>query len=557
MNISRLFVFIFSMFCFSLQLAAQGTLTYKDLVFRLYDLEYLATPPQQGEKSGSFSSYDRDALYDTEKDQYIDWSANGDGSGFIRKEGTSIVAFESDGPGVIWRVWSAHADVGRIRIFIDHQQEPVVDMPFRDFFERFGEFGLRMNFPSLVYTLSRGRNRFIPIPYNKHCKILLDKDWGRYYHFTYTTFPKNTRLPVFTGEYDQQTGIALAEVDRLLYQRGTRRQQHGDEETKTYSVTAAPNKSTTVCHYTDPSAIVTMVVKPSLGAQSYNQKILRDINISIKWDDENEASVWSPLGDFFGSAPGVNRYRSLPLGMTDESLYSHWYMPFKTALLEIINDGEQPQIVEFRVTTEPLNKPADQLLRFHAKWHRDAFVERAQSKGRNIDWPFLITEGEGRFCGMALHVWNRWKIPDKQADLWWYGQWDRKTINWWWGEGDEKFFVDGEKYPSTFGTGSEDYIGYAWSAEAPFPMFDSPFACQPYVALDGNGHTSVNRFHIADNVPFMKSFMGVIEKYKKNRWGNGNYCLYDCIAYWYQRAGQYDEYLPVPIGERKGYYQEP
>ena len=32
----------------------------------------------------------------------------------------------------------------------------------------------------------------------------------------------------------------------------------------------------------------------------------------------------------------------------------------------------------------------------------------------------------------------------------------------WWGEGDEKFFVDGEKFPSTFGTGSEDYFGYAW-----------------------------------------------------------------------------------------------
>lgn len=39
---------------------------------------------------------------------------------------------------------------------------------------------------------------------------------------------------------------------------------------------------------------------------------------------------------------------------------------------------------------------------------------------------------------------------------------DNKTIDWWWGEGDEKFFVDGEKFPSSFGTGSEDYIGYAW-----------------------------------------------------------------------------------------------
>ena len=54
----------------------------------------------------------------------------------------------------------------------------------------------------------------------------------------------------------------------------------------------------------------------------------------------------------------------------------------------------------------------------------------------------LRTQGRGRFCGVMLHVWN--------------------PLGGWWGEGDEKFFVDGEKFPSTFGTGSEDYFGYAW-----------------------------------------------------------------------------------------------
>ena len=32
----------------------------------------------------------------------------------------------------------------------------------------------------------------------------------------------------------------------------------------------------------------------------------------------------------------------------------------------------------------------------------------------------------------------------------------------WWGEGDEKIYVDGEDFPSHFGTGTEDYYGYAW-----------------------------------------------------------------------------------------------
>ena len=37
-----------------------------------------------------------------------------------------------------------------------------------------------------------------------------------------------------------------------------------------------------------------------------------------------------------------------------------------------------------------------------------------------------------------------------------------------------------------------------------------------------------------------------LEEYKDNRWGEGNYCLYDTISYWYQKAGQEDPYNPVP-----------
>jgi len=191
-------------------------LSYRDLVQRLYDLEYLATPPASGERSGAFSSYDCRSRYDAETGQYQDWDANSDGSGYLYKEGDKIVAFEKEGPGVIWRVWSALPEPGHIRIFIDYQQEPVVNIPFRDFFERFNHDIPPMNFLELMPTLSRGRNRFIPIPFNQHCKVVFDSGWGRYYHFTYTTFSTNTILPKFDGTFDRNTCIALAEADRYL-----------------------------------------------------------------------------------------------------------------------------------------------------------------------------------------------------------------------------------------------------------------------------------------------------------------------------------------------------
>jgi len=83
-----------------------------------------------GENSGNFSSYDRHSKYDETAKTYIQWEANDDGSGYIRKEGDDIVVFDQDGPGVIWRIWSALAKEGKIRIYLDNAKEPVIDRPF-------------------------------------------------------------------------------------------------------------------------------------------------------------------------------------------------------------------------------------------------------------------------------------------------------------------------------------------------------------------------------------------------------------------------------------------
>lgn len=60
---------------------------------------------------------------------YEAWGANDDGTGYVRKEGEDIVALELDGPGVLWRIWSALPQAGHIRIEIDGRL--AVDQPFR------------------------------------------------------------------------------------------------------------------------------------------------------------------------------------------------------------------------------------------------------------------------------------------------------------------------------------------------------------------------------------------------------------------------------------------
>ena len=95
-------------------------MTYQDLLRHLTELSLLAEPALPGERGGCMSSFDRASQYDPQTDTYLEWSANDDGSGAIeRLEDGSIVAFACEGPGVIWRIWSALPQQGAMRVYLD------------------------------------------------------------------------------------------------------------------------------------------------------------------------------------------------------------------------------------------------------------------------------------------------------------------------------------------------------------------------------------------------------------------------------------------------------
>jgi hypothetical protein len=505
--------------------AAESKLSYVDLVSRLTDLEYLATLPASGEQCAQWSSYDRKSRYDAVADKYIAWDANGDGNGIIRKEGDKLVLAEMEGPGCIWRIWSATPKEGHVRIYLDGASEPAVDLPFIGYFDCKNAPFTR---PALVHTVARGWNNYTPIPYRKSCKIVADPGWGLYFHFTYSTFPKQTQVPTFKRELTPEESAALDQANGILSRCGSGPlPKRPGEKLVTETLNLPGGQTATVTKLKGPRAITGLRVKLDPPASPADRDLLRELALQIKWDGEKEPAVWAPLGDFFGTAPGANNYRSFPLGLTDDGWwYCNWYMPFeKAAQVQLINDGKVKRRVTFEVVHAPLSLPIQQLARFHAKWHRDAFLPARPD--RKIDWPILKTEGAGRFVGVMLHIWN--------------------PRGGWWGEGDEKFFVDGEKFPSTFGTGSEDYFGYAWCHPA---LFQNAYHNQTHNDGNNKGHVSVNRWHIPDNVPFQQSFEGCIEKYYPNE----RPTLYAATAYWYLRAGGNDPYRPVPFNERAGYW---
>jgi hypothetical protein len=508
------------------------TYTYPQLVDRLTDMQALAKLPPPGEKMLLASSYDRSSQYDATQDKYLNWNANADGSGIVRKEGDDSVLMDVQGPGCIWRTWSATASAGHVKIYLDGATTPTIDLPFRGYFD--GQTA-PFNRPNLVYIPSaaaHGYDNFTPIPFQKSCKIVAEKGWGSYYQFTYSQFPDGTTVPTFSMDLSADDLAALDRANQILGQCG---QEPGGaqpgEKTQTTAIHAEAGKVTTVADLGNVGGSITALkVKLNLPQDPEAQRVLlRQLTLSITWDNDAAPAVWSPLGDFFGYVGGADTFQSLPVGLTDDgTFYSYWYMPFgQKAHLEVGNDGPAPVDMTWTVSSAPLPQPAALFARFHAKWHRDAFLPTRPD--RAIDWTLLTTQGTGRYVGTHLHGWN------PRGD--------------WWGEGDDKFFIDGEKFPSIFGTGSEDYFGYAWSSAG---HFSRPYHNQ-ILNEDNSGHFDDNRWHIPDSVPFQSSFEGDIEKY----FPNTRTTLYAAEVFWYLNAGGTDPYAAVPVTDRVGYWVIP
>lgn len=512
-------------FVASFTVAAAESLTYKDLVQRLTDLERLAVPPAPGERCEQWSSYDRASRYDAATGRYLNWDANGDGDGYIRKEGEQFVFAEMEGPGCLWRIWSAAPKAGRVRIYLDGASEPAVDLPFMGYFDGKHEPFTRR---ALVHTVALGWNNYTPIPYQKSCKIVAEKGWGAYYQFVYTTFPQGTRVPTFKRDLSPEENAALDAANALLANPGPALPISPGEEVQKVQLVSAAGAGKSVFTPPGPRAIKTLRARVDPPFKPDDRVAVREWTIQIQFDGEVAPSVWAPFADFFGTTAGANPYRSLPSGLTEDGVwYSHWFMPYeKGAHIALVNEGTQSRRIDLEVLTVPLAEPGA-YARFHAKWHRDAFLPDDPAR-RAIDWTMLKTEGRGRFLGVMLHVWN-----PRGA---------------WWGEGDEKFWVDGEKFPSTIGTGSEDYFGYAWCNPT---RFQNAYHNQT-ISMNNKGHICVNRWHIADNIPFQRSFEAALEKY----FPNSRPTLYASTVYWYLAPGGRDPYPPLPLSERVGYWDD-
>jgi len=449
-------------------------ITYESLLRELVDRDAIARWPEPAYTCKQFSSYDRKSKSPDE-----DWFANADAGQFLREEQnagrTEWVLMDTEGPGAIVRFWSANpAGAGPLRIYLDGSDPPAIETPLTDLLGGTWRVGA-----PLAAIRGRGWNLYLPVPYVKSCKVTADKD-KFYYQINYRTYPAGTPVQTFSMDVFEKGLPVLRDVTIQLQTVG-RDLQPRPMNTMHQDGPLAQEKAVSLRLPPGPRVVRELTVRLR-GADL--AKAYRGVVLNMTFDGEETA--WCPVGDFFGSGVGVNVFRSWWQKVeADGSMTCYWPMPYEqSATVTLENLAGGPLEYDLAVRTADW-KWDDRSMHFRSTWRHEHPISTKEKK----DWNYVEVTGQGVYAGDMLALLNPTTV--------------------WWGEGDEKIYVDGEPFPSHFGTGTEDYYGYAWGD---WHFFEGPFHAQPRVdGPVGLGHTTVFRNRSLDAIPFNKSLKMDIE----------------------------------------------
>jgi hypothetical protein len=462
--------------------------TYVDLLRQLTDLDRLARL-QTGYRGGLFSSWDRNGR--------TVWGANGDAGQYLRVEANGeAVMMETDGPGVIYRIWSANP-MGKIRVYLDGATTPSHEWNFPDLFDG----NLAPFIKPLVYRRDSAQSAsdcYLPIPFARHIKITADQAHGQYYQFNYVLFPQHRPVPSFKLPLSAEEQQALSAAATNWSRPGTDpKPKWTGQTTVRRNVTVASGQTTELGAFKGPGVIRAIRAKVSSNQRyAWRKLVLRG-----SWDGASWPQILTPLGPFFGFDWDTAEYASVPVGCLNGQAFQYFPMPFReTASLTLHNYLDQPATVDFEIEWAPVSRLPEDSVYFYARW-------RHEPDSTTFDYPLLETAGRGHFVGVAMPIDH--------------------PLEGWWGEGDEKVWVDGDDFPPYIGTGSEDYFGDAWGIR----YLSGP----SFGASSMKGHRTCNyRWHFMDFIPFTQRMRMTMENYGPNGQGPRGQYDYSSTAFWYQ-----------------------
>lgn len=477
--------------------------TLSSLLDEMVDRDALTSYPSIPFKAAQVSSYDRRTVSPDEPG----WWANDDGAGYERLDTVAgryeKVMCDLKGPGAVTRIWMTTKEkFGTIRIYLDGAKKAQVVIPGYDM-KRFPidiPAGLSLTHTHYVPDMNGvgGNSFFLPIPYSSSCKITFEEPditvkIPRYYHIGYRTYPEGTKVRTFSLNEAESLSEKIAAVSAELLSPS----EQNAEYTKTAEGAVRPGKS------------ISLNLE---GNQKITKLTIRTANpesFDIVGIFDRVKTVSAPLAHFAGAGIGAPEVDGWWLEHKGKNIIVRFPMPFKNSAeirLQNISKVASDASIQAESVSYDWN---DKSLYCHVSHRAEKGIPVSPDydSDDNLDWNFMTINGRGVYVGDLLSLNNH-------------------AIDWY-GEGDEKIFVDGEKFPSFMGTGTEDYFNCSW---APVVPFLTPYGGAPRADEESShGYNAFLRTRNLDNIPFNNNLTFDIEMLS---WHPGT-VDYNATSFWY------------------------
>lgn len=459
--------------------------------------------------------YLRDSIC-TQTSSFDPTGGNDDGfsgkTSFLRMENGKQVIFDSDGPGCIYRFWSAMPFDQKIEFYFDGSDKP--GLVFDNWKDMFQDKVFPFMKPLSQHFIG-GWCSYVPIPFTKHCKVLA---YGKtqFYQVTWQKFASAEGIKTFSTNFSDEYKAKFEAVKKVWDNPGMA--PWGDKapaglQEKSVNASIKPGSKQEILQLSGTGIIRSLHFTFDCDDPRYFRKCI----LEISTDGSAKPNVWTPVGDFFLDGFGWPQGKSMMVG-TDSTgkYYSYWPMPYAKGIsIRLINDAGKSLKFTCQAQYESMDKLPQDTGRFYAWWHR----ENLTTVGKGFE--MLTAKGRGHFCGVNHFM---------------QGPHDGVSYL----EGDEMMWIDNRDNTFYNGTGTEDYFNGGWyfgaTGSAPF------YGC---LALNGPC-VDAYRLQITDLVPFQQKAHIEIEHGSKKDYPVD----YAGVTYFYGEPNLEHTFNPVPVDGR-------
>jgi hypothetical protein len=405
---------------------------------------------------------------------------------FLRKnaDGT-LVIFDTQGSGVINRIWTPTPNSDTLDFYIDNNDHPAFSVQFMDLFS-----GKRFPFVApLCGNQLGGYYCYIPIPFEKSCKIVSRGKNIQFHQIQYRMYANGAKVKSFNPDLTADEKEELEKI-ALLWNKKSRNIKDfypGLVQEASEQLDIEPGKTVTAFELNHGGRILGIELDPVNAFEGLH----KNIDLKITWDKENNPAVFCPVADFFGYAFGKASMQSLLLGSRDSRNYCYFPMPFDSkAKIELVYRRDEssslnPIKVSIHVLYSSEKRDPENEGKFYTHWNKN-------NPQPGLPHIFLNVKGKGHYVGTILQAQGK-----KPGMTYFF-------------EGDDSASIDGVF--RIHGTGSEDYFNGGWYAL--MDRWDGNMSLPLHGALDYSlpfCRTGGYRLYISDKLSFENHFFLSIE----------------------------------------------